>query len=285
MLVEMLPWLERLPRQLVVVKYGGHAMVDDELRRASPRTSWSCGAPGCASVVVHGGGPQISSMLDRLGLVVGVPRRAAGDHAGDDGGGPHGAQRPGRPRARRAAERARSASPSGISGEDAGLLSARRRGAARRRDGGRRRARRRRRGGRPDRGPGPARRRPHPRRLDRRAGRRTAWTATCSTSTPTPPPRRWPSRWTRTKLVVLTDVEGLYTDWPDDPVPVTEVDRRRCSTRCFPPWRTAWCPRWRPACVPSAAASDGPTSWTGGSRTPLLLEVFTTEGVGTMVLP
>ena len=43
------------------------------------------------------------------------------------------------------------------------------------------------------------------------------WTSTarCSTSTPTPPPRRSRSRSAPQKLVVLTDVEGVYADWPD----------------------------------------------------------------------
>ena len=54
--------------KIVVVKYGGNAMTDDTLSGPSPRTSPSCATPGFKPVVVHGGGPQISTMLDKLGI-------------------------------------------------------------------------------------------------------------------------------------------------------------------------------------------------------------------------
>ena len=67
-LVEALPWLERLAGATVVVKYGGHAMVDDALRRAFAEDVVFLRRAGLRPVVVHGGGPQITAMLDRLGV-------------------------------------------------------------------------------------------------------------------------------------------------------------------------------------------------------------------------
>jgi acetylglutamate kinase len=67
-LVEALPWLERFRDALVVVKYGGNAMVDDELKLAFAQDIAFLRYAGLRPVVVHGGGPQIKAMLDRLGL-------------------------------------------------------------------------------------------------------------------------------------------------------------------------------------------------------------------------
>lgn len=67
-LVEALPWLQRFAGQVVVVKYGGNAMVDDDLRRAFAADMVFLRSVGVKPVVVHGGGPQISSMLGRLGI-------------------------------------------------------------------------------------------------------------------------------------------------------------------------------------------------------------------------
>lgn len=67
-LVEALPWLERFHGKTLVVKYGGHAMVDDTLKRAFADDIVFLRLCGVRPVVVHGGGPQISSMLDRLGI-------------------------------------------------------------------------------------------------------------------------------------------------------------------------------------------------------------------------
>ncbi|WWM37072.1 acetylglutamate kinase [Streptomyces acidiscabies] len=64
--------LATLPQGLrggvVVVKFGGNAMVDDELRRTFAEDVVELWRAGVRPVVVHGGGPQISAMLDRLGL-------------------------------------------------------------------------------------------------------------------------------------------------------------------------------------------------------------------------
>ena len=67
-LVEALPWLERFRGALVVVKYGGNAMIDDALKAAFAQDIVFLRYAGLRPVVVHGGGPQIKAMLDRLGL-------------------------------------------------------------------------------------------------------------------------------------------------------------------------------------------------------------------------
>ena len=67
-LIESLPWLKRFSGEIVVIKFGGNAMVDDELKRAFAQDMVYLRYLGLKPVVVHGGGPQISSMLDRLGI-------------------------------------------------------------------------------------------------------------------------------------------------------------------------------------------------------------------------
>jgi acetylglutamate kinase len=67
-LIEALPWLERFQDRTVVIKYGGNAMTDDHLRRAFAEDVVFMRYAGLRPVVVHGGGPQISSMLARLGI-------------------------------------------------------------------------------------------------------------------------------------------------------------------------------------------------------------------------
>jgi acetylglutamate kinase len=67
-LAEALPWLERFRGATVVVKYGGNAMTDDALKRAFAEDVVFLRLAGLRPVVVHGGGPQISAMLDRVGV-------------------------------------------------------------------------------------------------------------------------------------------------------------------------------------------------------------------------
>jgi acetylglutamate kinase len=67
-LIEALPWLERFHGQTVVIKYGGNAMTDDALRAAFAEDVVFLRYAGLLPVVVHGGGPQISAQLDRLGI-------------------------------------------------------------------------------------------------------------------------------------------------------------------------------------------------------------------------
>ena len=63
-----LPWVKQFAGHTVVVKYGGNAMADDELRRAFAADVVFLRLAGVRVVVVHGGGPQVTSMLDRLGI-------------------------------------------------------------------------------------------------------------------------------------------------------------------------------------------------------------------------
>jgi acetylglutamate kinase len=67
-LIESLPWLRRFRDRIVVVKYGGNAMVSDELQDAFAADIAYLRYAGVKPVVVHGGGPQISDMLDRLAI-------------------------------------------------------------------------------------------------------------------------------------------------------------------------------------------------------------------------
>ncbi|MFF5768219.1 acetylglutamate kinase [Streptomyces tanashiensis] len=65
-----LPWAEELQGRTVVVKFGGNAMVDPSLHRTFAQDVVELRHAGLRPVVVHGGGPQISALLDRLGLEV-----------------------------------------------------------------------------------------------------------------------------------------------------------------------------------------------------------------------
>jgi acetylglutamate kinase len=67
-LVEALPWLARFSGKTVVVKYGGHAMSEPALREAFAADIVFLRYAGIRVVVVHGGGPQITAHLDRLGV-------------------------------------------------------------------------------------------------------------------------------------------------------------------------------------------------------------------------
>jgi acetylglutamate kinase len=67
-LAEALPWLQRFHGRIVVVKYGGNAMVDEQLKQAFAQDMVFLRLAGIRPVVVHGGGPQITAMLNRLGL-------------------------------------------------------------------------------------------------------------------------------------------------------------------------------------------------------------------------
>ena len=67
-LAEALPWLKALHGKIVVVKYGGNAMTDDVLKAAFAADMVFLRNVGIHPVVVHGGGPQISAMLKKLGI-------------------------------------------------------------------------------------------------------------------------------------------------------------------------------------------------------------------------
>ncbi|MBG6083739.1 acetylglutamate kinase [Zhihengliuella flava] len=67
-LIEALPWIQRFAGTTMVIKYGGNAMINDDLRRAFAEDIVFLHHAGIHPVVVHGGGPQINSMLDKLGI-------------------------------------------------------------------------------------------------------------------------------------------------------------------------------------------------------------------------
>ena len=67
-LAAALPWLKRYHGKIVVVKYGGNAMTDEVLKQAFAEDIAFLRFAGFKPVVVHGGGPQINAMLDKLGI-------------------------------------------------------------------------------------------------------------------------------------------------------------------------------------------------------------------------
>ncbi|MCE3288821.1 MAG: argB [Caulobacter sp.] len=67
-LAEALPYIQRYDRETVVIKYGGHAMGEEQVARLFAADTVLLKLLGLHPVVVHGGGPQISAMLDRAGV-------------------------------------------------------------------------------------------------------------------------------------------------------------------------------------------------------------------------
>jgi acetylglutamate kinase len=67
-LIEALPYIRRFHGMTVVVKYGGHAMVDEQLKADFARDVTLLKFTGLNPVVVHGGGPQINKVLDQMGI-------------------------------------------------------------------------------------------------------------------------------------------------------------------------------------------------------------------------
>ncbi len=278
-LIEALPWLERYAGKVIVIKYGGNAMINDELKRAFVQDVVFLRRCGVKPVVVHGGGPQISSMLTRLGIAsefvggfrvttpeaMDVVRMVLVGQVGRELVGLLNAYGP---------------LAIGLSGEDAGLFTAERRGVVV--DGTER-----------DLGlvgdvvgvnaetvldlieagriPVIATVAPdedgavHNVNADTAAG---ALAAALGAS----------------RLVVLTDVAGLYADWPNSSEIVARITTDELRA-LLPSLESGMVPKME-AClkaveggVPSATVIDG--------RDPhsVLLEIFTDDGVGTMVVP
>lgn len=67
-LVQSLPWLKEHHKQIIVIKFGGNAMISEELQQAFAQDIAYLRYTGAHPVVVHGGGPQITQMLKRLGV-------------------------------------------------------------------------------------------------------------------------------------------------------------------------------------------------------------------------
>jgi acetylglutamate kinase len=277
-LVEALPWLQRFHGKVVVVKYGGNAMIDENLKRAFAQDMVFLRLAGIHPVVVHGGGPQISAMLKRLGIegefvgglrvtspeTMDVVRMVLVGQVGRELVGLINAYGP---------------YAVGISGEDAQLFTAERRAAIV--DG---------------------------EAVDIglvgdvvtvdpesvldliRAGR----IPVVSTVAPDADgvvhnvnadtaASALAVALGAEKLVVLTDVEGLYTDWPDKSSLVAKIGADRLE-ELLPGLVSGMVPKME-AClravrggVPAAHVIDGRLAHS------VLLEVFTSKGVGTMVL-
>ena len=68
-LSEALPYIQRYDNKTIVIKYGGHAMENEELASMFAKDVVLLKLLGINPVVVHGGGPQIGRMLDKLGIV------------------------------------------------------------------------------------------------------------------------------------------------------------------------------------------------------------------------
>lgn len=67
-LIEALPYIQRFNRKIIVVKYGGSAMVDDELKKNVIKDVVLLKLVGFKPIIVHGGGKEISSWVKRLGM-------------------------------------------------------------------------------------------------------------------------------------------------------------------------------------------------------------------------
>ena len=278
-LIEALPWLARFTGSVVVVKFGGNAMVDDELKRAFAADMVFLRHVGIRPVVVHGGGPQITAMLDRLGLpsefrgglrvtspeAAEVVRMVLVGHVGRELVGlvnEHGPY------------------AVGMSGEDARLFTAVRRpayvdGAA------------------VDVGQvGDVASVDAAAVTDLIAAGRIPVVSTVALdeagvlhnlNADTAAAALAAALGAR-KLVVLTDVEGLYADWPDRGSLVSQISTDELAD-LLPRLDAGMIPKME-ACL-RAVRGGVPAAHVVDGRVPhsILLEVFTSEGFGTMVVP
>lgn len=278
-LTEALPWLAKFHDAIVVVKYGGHAMADPQLRRSFAADMVFLRCAGLRPVVVHGGGPQISAMLDRLDIPsefrgglrvttsesIDVVRMVLVGQVGRELVGLINEHGP---------------FAVGISGEDAALFTAVRRTATV--DGA------------PvDVGlvgdvstvdPGVLH--------DLLAGGRIPVISTVAPDADgvvhnlnaDTAASALAVALGAQKFVVLTDVPGLYGDWPDRDSLISRLDTDRLE-KLLPQLSAGMVPKME-AClravrggVPQAHVIDGRVAHS------ILLEVFTSEGFGTMVVP
>ncbi|WP_434811815.1 acetylglutamate kinase [Microbacterium sp. bgisy189] len=280
-LVESLPWLKRFRDQIIVIKYGGNAMVSEQLQDAFAEDIAYLRYVGVKPVVVHGGGPQISQMLDRLAIpsefkggyrvtsteAIGVVRMVLTGQINPQLVGKintHGA-----------------ALATGLSGEDAGLFGGRRKGILI--DGEHH-----------DLGavgdvvtvdPRPV--------LDHLEAGRIPVVSSIAPDLDSPgaslnvnadaAAAALAVALEATKLVVLTDVAGLYADWPNRDSLVSHLTAAELR-EMLPRLESGMIPKMQ-ACldavdggVDTAAIIDG--------RQPhsVLVEIFTEQGIGTEVV-
>jgi acetylglutamate kinase len=278
-LVDALPWLQRFHDKIVVIKYGGNAMTSPELQAAFAEDVMFLRYAGLRPIIVHGGGPQITEHLNRLGIVsefraglrvttpetVSIVRMVLTGHVNaeivnmlNDHG----------------------TFAIGLSGEDASLLTAERRGAIV--------------DGEPvDLGqvgdvvavdPSAmlalvgAGRIPViatvARGLDGLTYNVNADTAAAAIAVGV----------AAEKLIVLTDVEGLYADWPASTEVISSISASALA-QLLPTLASGMVPKME-ACL-RAVEGGVPRAHVLDGRLPhaLLLEMFTSEGIGTMVVP
>lgn len=278
-LIEALPWLERFHGSTVVIKYGGNAMIDPALQEAFAADMVFLRLVGIKPVVVHGGGPQINRMLKRVGIepefrgglrvttpeTMEIVRMVLTGQVGRELVGlinQHGPY------------------AVGLSGEDARLFTAIRRGAMI--DGAE-----------VDIGQvGDVDQVDTSAVDDLIAAGRIPVIATVApdadgelhnVNADTAASALAVALGAR-KLVVLTDVPGLYTNWPDTSSLTSEIDADALE-KLLPGLESGMVPKME-AClravrggVPAAHVVDGRVAHS------TLLEVFTEEGFGTMVVP
>ncbi|HEY0935054.1 MAG TPA: acetylglutamate kinase [Trebonia sp.] len=282
-LVEALPWLDRFHGATVVIKYGGHAMTSPELRAGFAEDLVFLRHAGLRPVVVHGGGPQVTGHLDRLGIesvftaglrvtteeTIDVVRMVLNGKVNKDivglinRFGPYAV---------------------GLSGEDANLFTAERKYAAV--DGEL-----------VDIGlvgeisavdPSMVRALLDDGRIPvvsslARAGDGPDGTSTVYNVNADTAAAALAVALGAAKLVVLTDVEGLYRDWPDSDEVISQLDTGDLE-KLLPALSAGMIPKME-ACltavrggVPNAHVLDGRLSHA------ILLEIFTDSGIGTMVI-
>jgi acetylglutamate kinase len=278
-LVDALPWLARFHGKVVVIKYGGNAMTSPDLQRAFAEDIVFLRYAGLKPVVVHGGGPQITEQLTRLGietefrggLRVTSPEAMAvvrmvlvGQVNGDIVNliNNHGAF------------------AVGLSGEDGGMLTARRRPAFV--------------NGEPvdvgqvgdvvavdpstvhallDAGRIPVVA-TVARGLDGLSYNVNADTAAAALAVGLE----------AEKLIMLTDIEGLYAQWPPRGEVVSQIDTDELAGM-LPGLSSGMVPKME-ACLRAVEGGVRRAHVLDGRVThALLLEIFTTEGIGTMVVP
>jgi acetylglutamate kinase len=278
-LVDALPWLAQFHGKVVVVKFGGNAMTTPQLQRAFAEDIVFLRYAGLRPVVVHGGGPQITAHLNRLGIetefraglrvtspeamkvvrmvLVGQVNGDIVNQINDHG-----------------------SFAVGLSGEDAGLLTAERRSAVV--------------DGVPvDIGlvgdvvavdPSPVQALQDAGRIPviatvARGGDGLTYNVNADTAA-----GAIAVALAAEKLVMLTDVEGLYINWPTTGEVVSSIRADELSA-LLPALDSGMVPKME-ACLRAVEGGVSRAHVLDG-RVPhsLLLEVFTTEGIGTMVLP
>ena len=276
-LTEALPWLETYAGKTVVIKYGGNAMVDEGLKRAFAQDIVFMKRCGVHPVVVHGGGPQISSMLQRLGIAsefrgglrvttpeaMEIVRMVLVGQVGRDLVG---------------LINSHSTVAVGLSGEDGGLFTAERRGAVIDGEevdlglvGDVAHVRTEAIQGLIDSGSVPVVASIAP-DLEGVVHNVNADTAAAALAVALRAER----------LVVLTDVEGLYRDWPTSTEVIKELPASELRA-LMPSLESGMLPKME-ACLRAVEGGLTRATVTDG-RVPhaLLLEIFTNAGIGTMV--